>query len=55
MGQLWEVGQVHPEGQVLHASEGEVGILEEMVEGSELLSGGTGPTDSPVSFACHWK
>lgn len=53
--QLWEVGQVHRERQVLPASVGEVGILEEMVEGSERLSGGTGPEDSPVSSACHWK
>lgn len=55
------VGQVYPEGQVLHASEGEGGILEEMVEGTEETEGsegsfgGTGQAGSPVSSACHWK
>lgn len=60
-GQQWEVVQVYPEGQVLHASEGEGGILEEMVEGTEETEGtqgsfgGTGQAGSPVSSACHWK
>lgn len=60
-GQQWEVGQVYPEGQVLHALEGEGGILEEMVEGTEETErtegsfGGTGPAGSSVSFACRWK
>lgn len=60
-GQQREVGQVYPEGQVLRASEGEGGILEEMVEGTEETEGtegpfgGTGPAGSPVSSACRWK
>lgn len=41
-GQLWEVGQVYPEGQVLHASEGEGGILEETVERTERAEGTEG-------------
>lgn len=55
MGQLWEVGQVYLEGQVLHALEGEVGILEEWVEGTGVPLSGTGLSGSPVSSACRWK
>lgn len=54
-GQLWGVAQVCPEGQALHALEGEVGILEEWVEGTGAPSGGTSPSGSPVSSACRWK
>lgn len=55
MGQLWEVDQVFPEGQVLRALEGEVGILAEWVDGSGRPSGGTGLPGSLVSSACRWK
>lgn len=54
-GQLWEVVQVCPEEQVLRALEGEVEILGEWVEGTGGPLGGTGPSGSPVSSACHWK
>lgn len=58
------MGQVYPEGQVLHASEGEGEILEEMVEGTEETEetegtecsfAGTGQAGNPVSSACRWK